>query len=245
MNVKDMILLKWQPLVSEARCAEALSQQPWRNGFQCTDCGHDHEHWVASFQVYHCNHCRHQNSVTADALFHCANLPLEQWFLAIYLMVCDKGGLSALHLFAQIGVSWIIAHQMLRKMRDAMADRDIVNRMGRLVVLDDAFVGGRRAGGKSVRSAEGKTPILDAIESRGKKAGFMDMETISSVSAGNIRQYVLGETQHLEGRVTHPELVEVWLPWMHIAIGNLKTFLLGTYLGVTGKYLDGIVYPFN
>ncbi|MBU2836914.1 IS1595 family transposase, partial [Acidithiobacillus thiooxidans] len=105
---------------------------------------------------------------------------------------------------------------MLRKMRHAMADRDSIYRLGGLVELDDAFVGGRRSGGKSGRGAEGKTPILVAIESRDKKAGFMAMETIPSVSAGNIRQFVqrhllpwqttrtdglmalrvLGETQH-------------------------------------------------
>lgn len=51
--------------------------------------------------------CRHQTSVTAGTLFHSTNLPLVQWFLAIYLMACDKGGISALRLSRQIGVSWI------------------------------------------------------------------------------------------------------------------------------------------
>ena len=45
------------------------------------------------------------------------------------------------------------------------------------------------------------------------------------------------------------ERVEEWLPWVHIAIGNLKAYLLGTFLGVTGKYLqeylDEFVYRFN
>lgn len=108
-----------------------------------------------------------------------------------------------------------------------------------------------------------------AVESRDKKAGFIAMETTPSVSAGNIRKFtqrhllpwqttrtdglmalrVLGETQQHEGRVTPPEQVDEWLPWVHIAIGNLKAFLLGTYHGVTGKYLqeylDEFVYRFN
>lgn len=77
-----------------------------------------------------CGRCRHQASVTAGTLFHSSNVPLVQWFLAIYLMVCDKGGLSALRLSKQIGVSWITAHRMLRKMRHAMADRDSIYRLG-------------------------------------------------------------------------------------------------------------------
>ncbi len=29
-----------------------------------------------------------------------------------------------------------------------------------------------------------------------------------------------------------------WLPWVHIAIGNLKVFLLRTFPGVPRKYLQ-------
>lgn len=40
-----------------------------------------------------------------------------------------------------------------------------------------------------------------------------------------------------------------WLPWVHITTGNLKTFLLGTYHGVSGKYfqeyLNEFCYRFN
>ena len=270
MKAEAMNLLQWQERFgTEEGCIEALKQQRWSSGFQCPKCGHDYGHWIASRKVYQCGRCRHQASVTAGTLFHSSNVPLVQWFLAIYLMACDKGGLSALRLSKQIGVSWITAHRMLRKMRRAMADRDSIYRLGGLVELDDAFVGGRRSGGKSGRGAEGKTPILVAVESRDRKAGFIAMETTPSVSAEHIRQFtkrhllprqptrtdglmalrVLGETQQHEGRVTPAEQVDEWLPWVHIAIGNLKAYLLGTFHGVTGKYLqeylDEFVYRFN
>ena len=81
------------------------------------------------------------------------------------------------------------------------------------------------------------------------------MKTTHSVSAENIRQLakrhllprqttrtdglvalrVLGETQQHEGRVTPAERVDEWLPWVHIAIGNLKAYLLGTFHGITAK----------
>ena len=56
-------------------------------------------------------------------------------------------------------------------------------------------------------------------------------------------------TQQHEARVTPANKVDGWLPWVHIAIGNLKTFLLGTFHGVSGKYLqeylDEFCYRFN
>ena len=61
--------------------------------------------------------------------------------------------------------------------------------------------------------------------------------------------WVLGETQQHKGRVTPAERVDEWLSWVHIAIGNLKAYLLVTFHGVSGKYLeeylDKFVYRFN
>ncbi len=49
---------------------------------------------------------------------------------------------------------------------------------------------------------------------------------------------IIDNTQQYEARVTPSELVDEWQPWVHIAIENLKTFLLGTFHGVSGKYLQ-------
>jgi len=36
----------------------------------------------------------------------------------------------------------------------------------------------------------------------------------------------IGKTQHRAARVTTPDMVGEWLPWVHIAIGDFKEFLL-------------------
>jgi len=50
-------------------------------------------------------------------------------------------------------------------------------------------------------------------------------------------------------KVTPPEMATKWLPWMHIAIANLKRFLLGTFHGTSNRYLqdylDEFCYRFN
>jgi len=40
---------------------------------------------------------------------------------------------------------------------------------------------------------------------------------------------IIDQTQDYEARLTPSHLVDESLPWVHIAIGNLKTFLLGTH----------------
>jgi transposase-like protein len=269
MKALEIDLLEWQKRFgTEEACGEAMARQRWPEGFRCPRCGHDHGYAISTRQSYECTTCHYQASLTAGTLFHSTNLPLTKWFWAIYLTASDKGGISALRLSKQIGVSWITAHRMLRKIRIAMGHRDSVYRLHDLVEIDDALVGGRRPG-KRGRGAEGKVPILVAIENRDSGAGYMAMQQVSAVTketvAGFLKRVLppnqlvrsdkfsalseIGKTQHHAARVTPPDKAGEWLPWVHVAIGNLKTFLLGTYHGVSSKhlqeYLNEFCYRFN
>lgn len=99
--------------------------------------------------------------------------------------------------------------------------------------------------------------MLVAIENRDKRAGFIAMQQVSAVTRETVAQFVqrhrsdalaslveIGKTQHHAARVTPPDKAGEWLPWVHIAIGNLKAFLLGTYHGVSSKYLQEYLNEF-
>jgi hypothetical protein len=138
-----------------------------------------------------------------------------------------------------------------------MGHRDSLYQLSSIIELDDALIGGRQKG-KRGRGANGKTNVLIACESGEKKAGFITIEAVSSVCHLSVDDFVQGHLkrgqevhsdalpalhvieliQHYEARVTLSYLVYAWLPWVHIAIGNSKTFLLGTFHGASGKYLQ-------
>jgi len=46
------------------------------------------------------------------------------------------------------------------------------------------------------------------------------------------------ETQHYVAKVTPPDMVSVWLQWVHIVISNFKTFIQGIQHGISGKYVQ-------
>lgn len=257
--------MDWQKQFgSEASCAQALARQRWPEGFRCPRCGHDHGYAISTRHSWECGQCHTQTSLTAGTLFHSTNLPLTKWSWAIYLAASDKGGISAMRLSKQIDVSWITASRMLRKIRIAMGHRDSVYRLHDLIEMDDALIGGRRTGGKRGRGAGGKTPVLVAIENRDKRSGFIAMQQVSGITQDKVAQFVkqhlppsqwvrsdalpslleIGKTQHHAVRVTPPALAGQWLPWVHIAIDNLKAFLLGTYHGVSSKYLQEYLNEF-
>jgi len=269
MKMPAISLLEWQQRFGEEEsCAQALTNIRWPGGFMCPHCGTTKAYYIQTRKMYQCSKCRHQVSVTADTMFHSTNLPLVKWFWAIYLAAADKGGISALRLCKQIKVSWPTARNMLRKIRIAMGHRDSLSRLEKVIEFDDTVVGGKRTG-KRGRGAKGKKPVLVAVETRGKHAGFVAMKAVDSVSKETVRKFlryhvkdgqsvrtdalpalnVVQETQQHEKRVTPPEEASKWLPMVHIIISNMKSFVNGTFHGVSFKYLqeylDEFCYRFN
>lgn len=269
MKMSPISLVEWQKRFgTEKACVEALEKVRWPQGFQCPACGWQHYSFIATRKLYQCSNCKHQVSVTAETLFHATKVPLVKWFWAIYLMAFDKGGISALRLSKNIGISWPSARNMLKKVRTAMAHRDSIYRLEKLIELDDTYVGGKRAG-KRGRGADGKKAVIVAVETREKGAGFVAMQAVDTISEATVRPFldfhlkpgqnvrtdalpalnVVGKEHVHEKKVTPPEKASEWLPLVHIMIGNMKTFLNGTFHGVSSaylqEYLDEFCYRFN
>lgn len=240
----------------------------WPEGFRCSTCDHDHGWVLRTRRVIECAACHHHTSITAGTLFHNTKLPLSQWFWTIYWVASDKGRISALRLTKLIHVSWLTAQRMLRKLRIAMGERNSCYLLQGVIEFDDAFIGGKRSG-KRGRGAEGKTAILVACKHNNGKPGFVAMKAVGRVTSKSIKQFtdevlvpgqtlhsdalpalkVLAEDHHPVAKVTPPELANHWLPWVHVVISNFKSYVLGTYHGISGhylqEYLDEFCYRLN
>lgn len=265
MKMPAISLLDWQKRFgTEEACLEELLRVRWPDGFICPVCGAREYSFITSRHSYQCSKCHRQTSATAGTIFHSTNLPLLKWFWAIYLCASDKGGISALRLSKQISVSWITAHRILHKLRTAMVHRDSIYRLEHLIEVDDAYIGGKNPG-KRGRGAAGKTSILVAVEHHGKHAGFMATESIKNISKEIIHAFLLyhlkdgqhvrtdaltalnavDELQKHHKKITPPKEASAWLPLVHMVIGNLKTFLNGTFHGVSRKYLPEYLAEFS
>jgi transposase-like protein len=118
------------------------------------------------------------------------------------------------------------------------------------------------------RGAEGKKNVLIACESKDKKVGFIAMAVVDSICHFSVNKFVkkhlklgqkvysdallalniIDQTQVYEARVTPSHFVDEWLMCSY-RLDNLKTLWLGTFHGVSGKYLqeylDEFCYRFN
>ena len=152
---------------TQAACARALRRARWPNGFVCPRCAGRRSSRCANRhgeRLWQYSSCRHQTSLISDTLFASTKLPLTRWFLALYLLTQSKTNMAALELMRHLGVCYRTAWRLKHKVMQAMTTREEGRQLGSLVLIDDAYLGGERNGGKAGRGSENKVPFVIAVE---------------------------------------------------------------------------------
>ena len=88
---------------SEESCRDYLYKLRWPTGFCCPHCMHT-KAWPVGTVLYQCAHCNYQVSVVAGTIFHGTHKSLMIWFRAIWWLVGQKNGASALGLKNILGL---------------------------------------------------------------------------------------------------------------------------------------------
>ena len=258
----------------EDACWQTLRRMRWPHGFRCPRCAHRKSYRLAERRLEQCRRCRYQASVTAGTLFHKTRVPLRVWFLAIFFVARHKQGISALQLQRDTGVgSYQTAWTMLHKLRSALRHRSADRPVG-LVEADETFVGGHERGRRGGREVLNKSIVVAAVEQRPHSAGRVRLEVLKRLRfEEDLGPFVCGVIDarraivRIDGYagysgldtagVRHDRRIQgsdrarssEILPWAHTVFGNLKTWLRGTFHGVSGKhlqrYLDEFAYRFD
>src|SRR5271170_3693622 len=128
---------------TEDQCIDHLATLRWPGGYVCPKCDARTAWRLPSRpRVYECGACHHQESVTSGTVFHRTRTALPKWFLAAYLMGCDKRGVSAKFLERELGVAYQTAWTMSHKLRHGLSE-DQERPIGGLLEADETFIGGR------------------------------------------------------------------------------------------------------
>ncbi|MBX5437602.1 MAG: IS1595 family transposase [Alicyclobacillaceae bacterium] len=272
MFQRPMTLLEFQAkFPTDDACRNHLFSLRFPDGFRCPRCGHDRFYVIRSRHLLQCQSsaCRHQTSLTVGTIFEKSRTPLRKWFWAIFLASHDKRGISALTLAREIDVTYKTAWAMLHKIRHAMRTREQSYKLGGIVEVDETYVGGPGENPKPGRGTN-KTPTLVALSlSPDGKPGYLRMQAVENVKGETIAAFL---NQHVEKEAIivsdgfpsyapvaqdRPVLAMKFDPknnpdhmkWLHRAVSNAKTFLLGTYHGIKGKhlqaYLSEYTYRYN
>ncbi len=211
-----------------SRCYELIEYVRWPNGFCCPRC-HGLKHYRLKHEtLMQCANsaCRYQCSLTAGTIFHGSKVHITKWFMAIFYVCNNTGGVSALALKKLIGVSYKTASRMLRKIRRAMHNANERRLVNTLFYAIKALI-------EPKKIPTAKSAVLVQVESGLHKIQFADPANYRNVSE---------ETKVPAGeKVAHV---------VASAITHLSRMLLGTYHRYCHQsywplYVAEFVYRFN
>ena len=163
-------------LNSEKACREHLEKLRWNGEPICPHCGsqrENHYHILTRGEDkgrYKCKDCRLPFSVTVGTIFEKSTIPLQKWFMAVFLFTTNKKGISSRQLQSTIGISQKSAWFMLSRLRNSIRMREDFEFDG-ITQVDETYVGGKnknRSKGKKVDNTQGrslktKTPVFGML----------------------------------------------------------------------------------
>jgi len=261
-----------QRFSTDEACAQYLAAMRWPDGFRCPGCG-GAQAWRTARGLWVCRDCARHTSVTAGTIFADSNLSLRLWFRAIWHVVTQKDGASAMGLQRVLGLgSYRTAWSLLHKLRRAMV-RPGRERLRGIVEVDESYLGAPDPG-KSGRQPGSKTLIVAAVECVGaRQLGRIRLRQVRAASAAQLEAFFAdvvepGATvrtddwsgyrglaakgyEHLPTPMrSPPKSTAVVLPRVHLVFSLLKRWLLSTHQGAVRHshldyYLDEFTFRFN
>lgn len=273
MSLYPLTVIEFQDAFPTDRaCFEYLCLVKWPEGFVCPHCG-GKEAWKPERLILKCKSCKKDVSVTVGTIFQDRKVSLRLIFQAMWYIVSQKQGASALGIQQVLGLgSYETAWLWLHKLRTAMV-RPGRDKLSGTVEVDETLVGGKRKG-KPGRGSENKTLVLVAVEwiEEEKKIGRIRLKLIPNASGNTLgeatktmvepgsivstdgwRGYSRIKEQGYDHIITpHTELEpgDDPTPRVHLVASHLKRWLLGTHQGghqvaYLPYYLDEFTFRFN
>jgi transposase-like protein len=150
------------------KCRDTLEALRWPSGVCCTRCGDTDVLELVKHNRWECRGCGYQFSVTSGTIMHDSHLPLRKWFLAIYLMVESRKGISANQLKRTLGVNYRTAWYLCHRIREAMGHSALTGpSLVGIVEVDETLIGGKAKGkGRGYRG--NKTLVAGALQRNGE-----------------------------------------------------------------------------
>lgn len=153
----------------EMACREYLEQQRWNGKIVCPHCQSKWKMYrLNGGHIFKCAECRKQFTVKVGTIFEDSALPLQKWFMAIYLLTAHKKGISSCQLARDIKVTQKTAWFMLHRIRHAFETKKSDAPLSNVVEADESYFGGKMTGGTTGRGSENKTPVLGMVERGGR-----------------------------------------------------------------------------
>ena len=104
----------------EETCQKYFEGIRFKDGEYCPHCGHGKINRFSDGKRFRCAKCKKDFTIKTKTVFGESKIPLQKWFMAIYLLTTSPKGFSSVQLGKQIGVTQKTAWFMNQRIRKAM-----------------------------------------------------------------------------------------------------------------------------
>lgn len=161
----------------EETCRDTIEKMRWPDGnIICPKCGGEKCYRMGDMKHYKCRvkACGTRFSVIRGTIFENTKLPLNKWFIAMYLLTAHKKGISSHQLARDLGISQKSSWFVLCRLREMLRTKS-VELLDNIVEVDETYVGGKwdnmskdKRAKQRQSGKDNKVPVMGLIERDGK-----------------------------------------------------------------------------
>lgn len=249
---------------NEEICRNYFENIRFKNGDYCPHCAHSKIFRFSDGKRHRCKKCHKDFTIKTGTLFGESKIPLQKWFIAIYLLTTFKKGISSIELAKHVGVSQKTAWFMDHRIREALKQGK--GKLLGTVEMDETYIGGKHYRRDGFRK---KAAVMGMTERDGKTRAFHISARQTHIILGKVRMNVdprafvmtdeadvykkLSKLGYRRGAVKHGK--RHWVKG-DINTNSIESFWAlfkrgyhGTYHTMSKKhlqrYIDEFVYRFN
>jgi len=159
---------------SEQSCIEHLELYFWNN-VPVSPFDKTSKVYKSTNNRYICKNTNKYFTVKTGTIFERTNMPLQKWFVALYLFSSHKKGISSHQLAKDLDIQQKSAYFVLQRLRYAFEHLDFKRQFTNEVEIDETYCGGheknkhanKRVGQTQGRNSTSKKPVLGLRERDG------------------------------------------------------------------------------
>jgi transposase-like protein len=199
----------------------------WPTGkVTCPRCDTGCPYFVASRRLWVCKGCKRQFTVKVGTIFEDSAIGMDNWMIALWLVVNSKNGISSYEIARHLGVTqktaWFMAHRIRRALQTGSFVK--LGGNGGAVEVDETFIGGKA---RNMHLAQRQRRITGTgAKDKTAVLGFLER-------GGEVRARVVPSRRR---HVLQPEVKK------HVAAGAaLYTDALPSYTGLKAHYAHEVI----